>query len=103
MAGSDWQKCKFLESRENLKPLVKMRFARETSACLQQGRLFYEAAESFRPLQQFYGAGQTERSRSSEHIILLCRTLNLLSSRRTVAALRRTWPRVRLKTPAFGQ
>jgi hypothetical protein len=67
MAGSGWQKCKFLESGENLKPLVKMRFgrepsssiAREISACLQQGRLFYEAAESssleIRPLQQFYG------------------------------------------------
>jgi hypothetical protein len=67
MAEADWQKCKFLESGENLKPLVKMRFgrepsssrAREISACLQQGRLFYQAAESspleIRPLQQFYG------------------------------------------------
>jgi hypothetical protein len=67
MAGSGWQKCKFLESGDNLKPLVKMRFgrgpssslAREISACLQQGRLFYEAAASssleIRPLQQFYG------------------------------------------------
>jgi hypothetical protein len=67
MAGPAWQKCKFLESGENLRPLVKMRFgrepsssrAREISACLQQGRLFYEAAESssleIRPLQQFYG------------------------------------------------
>jgi YaaC-like protein len=67
MAGSGWQKCKFLESGENLKPLVKMRFgrepssslAREISACLQQGRLFYEAAASssleIKPLQQFYG------------------------------------------------
>jgi YaaC-like Protein len=67
MSASDWQKCKFLESAENLKPLVKLRFgrepsssiAREISACLQQGRLFYEAAQSspleIRPLQQFYG------------------------------------------------
>jgi hypothetical protein len=67
MANADWYKCKFLESGDNLKPLVKMRFgrepsssnAREISACLQQGRLFYEAAESspleIRPLQQFYG------------------------------------------------
>jgi hypothetical protein len=57
----------FLESTENLKPLVKKRFGREPStsiareivACLQQGRLFYEAASSspleIRPLQQFYG------------------------------------------------
>lgn len=59
--------CKFLESGENLKPLVSQRFGREPSstitreivACLQQGRLFYEAAASspleIRPLQQFYG------------------------------------------------
>jgi hypothetical protein len=58
---------RFLESGENLKPLVKKRFGREPSssitreiiACLQQGRLFYEAAASspleIRPLQQFYG------------------------------------------------
>jgi hypothetical protein len=63
----DWHKCRFLESSENLKPLVRERFgrepstsiARQISACLQQGRLFYEAAASspleIRPLQQFYG------------------------------------------------
>ena len=67
MAQSDWYRCKFLESSENLKPLVKTRFGREPStflareiiACLQEGRLFYEAAVSapleIRPLQQFYG------------------------------------------------
>lgn len=67
MAEIDWHKCKFLESAENLKPLVKKRFgrepsssiAREMAACLLQGRLFYEAAASspleIRPLQQFYG------------------------------------------------
>src|SRR4051794_30217233 len=67
MPSSDWYKCKFLESGENLKPLVKKRFGREPSssiareivACLQQGRFFYEAADSapleIRPLQQFYG------------------------------------------------
>src|ERR1700722_18942468 len=67
MSEVDWHKCKFLESTENLKPLVKKRFgrepsssvAREIAACLLQGRLFYEAAASspmeIRPLQQFYG------------------------------------------------
>jgi hypothetical protein len=62
-----WHGSAFLESGENLKPLVKMRFGREPSssttreiiACLQQGRLFYEAASAspleIRPLQQFYG------------------------------------------------
>jgi hypothetical protein len=67
MADADWHRCKFLESGENLKPLVKKRFGREPSsslareivACLQQGRLFYEAAASspleIRPMLQFYG------------------------------------------------
>lgn len=65
--SGDWHECMFLESTENLKPLVKKRFGREPStsvaldivACLQQGRLFYEGASSsppeIRPLQQFYG------------------------------------------------
>ncbi len=63
----DWHRCKFLESCENLKPLIKTRFgrgpntsaAREVAACLQQGRLFYEAAErsplEIAPLLLFYG------------------------------------------------
>jgi hypothetical protein len=67
VTSTDWHKCKFLESSDNLKPLTKMRFGREPSttrareiiACLQQGRLFYEAAETspleIKPLQQFYG------------------------------------------------
>lgn len=67
MEENYWYKCRFLESSENLKPLVKKRFgrepsssiAREIASCLQQGRLFYEAATSsplqIRPLQLFYG------------------------------------------------
>lgn len=67
MSEVDWHRCRFLESTENLKPLVKKRFgrkpsssiAREIAACLLQGRLFYEAAATspleIRPLQQFYG------------------------------------------------
>ena len=67
MAEFDWHKCRFLESSENLKPLVHARvgrtpstsIAREIAACLQQGRQFYEAATSspleIRPLQLFYG------------------------------------------------
>ena len=67
MSGAYWNECRFLESSENLKQLVKHRFgrerstsvAREISACLQQGRLFYEAAAGspleIRPLQMFYG------------------------------------------------
>jgi hypothetical protein len=46
MGTTDWHKCKFLESVDNLKPLVKVRFGREPSttlareiiACLLQGR-----------------------------------------------------------------
>lgn len=67
MSAAQWHECRFLESSENLKPLVKNRFGREPStsvardigACLQQGRLFYEAAATspleIRPLQMFYG------------------------------------------------
>jgi hypothetical protein len=59
---------RFLESIDNLKPRVRLRFGREPSTetareiiacCLLQGRLFYEAASSapleIRPLQLFYG------------------------------------------------
>ena len=42
-------------------------------------------------------------ARSSERIIALCSTLTSLSSSRTVAALRRTWPRARSRMPAFRQ
>ncbi len=67
MGQIDWHRCKFIESGGNLRPLIKKRFgrepnaalAREIVACLQQGRLFYEAAAEapleIRPLQQFYG------------------------------------------------
>jgi YaaC-like Protein len=67
MGQIDWHKCKFIESGGNLRPLIKKRFgrepnaalAREIVACLQQGRLFYEAAAEapleIRPLQQYYG------------------------------------------------
>jgi len=70
MGEIDWHKCRFLESSENLKPLVKKRFgrepstsvAREIAACLQQGRLFYEAAAAspleIRPLQLFLWYGR---------------------------------------------
>jgi hypothetical protein len=63
----DWHRCRFLESSDNLRPLIKERFgrepsasmAREIAACLQQGRLFYQAAETspleIQPLQLFYG------------------------------------------------
>ena len=65
--GFDWYKCRFLESGENIQALVQKRFgrkpsstiARDITACLLQGRLFYEAAQSspleIRPLQLFYG------------------------------------------------
>src|SRR5258705_9649435 len=67
MAAIDWHKCRFLECAENLKPLIRARvgrtpssqIVRDIAACLQQGRLLYEAAQNapieVRPLQQFYG------------------------------------------------
>jgi YaaC-like Protein len=63
----DWNKIKFLESTTNLKSTIKQstglspstETARDISACLQQGRLFFEIAESaplqVRPLQLYYG------------------------------------------------
>src|SRR5215831_2902025 len=82
----DWYKCKFLESSENLKPLIKSRIdktpsthiTREIAACLQQGRLFYEAAAGspleIRPLQQFYGMIGFAKS------LVVARTLRSLST-----------------------
>lgn len=58
---------RFLESIDNLKPLIKIRtgrtpkteVCRQISSCLQQGRLFYAAAAEspleIKPLQLFYG------------------------------------------------
>ena len=63
----DWFKIKFLESTTNLKVQLKKSVGREPSStvaseitsCLQQGRLFFDAAKSspleIRPLQLFYG------------------------------------------------
>src|SRR5215475_13923116 len=85
--NTDWYKCKFLESGDNLKPLIKARIdktpsteiAREIIACLQQGRLFYEAAAhsplEIRPLQQFYGMTGLARALA---IARECRSLSTL-------------------------
>jgi hypothetical protein len=63
----DLNQIRFLESVENIKALMHQRTgrelstsrAREITACLQQGRQFYEAAPQspleIRPLVQFYG------------------------------------------------
>lgn len=63
----DLNQIRFLESVENVKALAHQRTgrelstsrAREITACLQQGRQFYEAARhsplEIRPLVQFYG------------------------------------------------
>jgi hypothetical protein len=65
MPAIDWHKCRFLESSENLKPLVKMRFgrepssslAREISAGLLQGRLEQLEGEGSISRQPFATAG----------------------------------------------
>jgi hypothetical protein len=63
----DWYPIKFLESTSNIKKVIKKAVGREPStrianeivACLQQGRMFFEAARNspieIRPLQSFYG------------------------------------------------
>jgi hypothetical protein len=62
-----YERIKFLESPTNLKALIKRttgrlpstEIARDITACLQQGRLFFEIAESaplqIQPLQIYYG------------------------------------------------
>ena len=64
---SDWYDIKFLESATNVRELIgrstghtpSATVAREVSVCLQQGRLFFEAAEAapiqIKPLQIYYG------------------------------------------------
>lgn len=88
MAEFDWYKLKFLESGGNLKPLIKAcigrtpstSVTREVAVCLQQGRLFYEAAASspleIRPLQLFYGMVGFAKA------LALTRTLRSLSTLR---------------------
>lgn len=65
--ASDWYDIKFLESATNVRELIgrstgrtpSASVAREISVCVQQGRLFFEAAEAapiqIKPLQIYYG------------------------------------------------
>jgi hypothetical protein len=67
MASHDWSKIRFLESTENIKPIVHQStgrmpstgIARDIAACLQQGRIFFEIASDaplqVKPLQIYYG------------------------------------------------
>jgi hypothetical protein len=67
MPDIDWYDIKFLESGSNLKPLIKKsvgripstKVANEIAVCIQQGRLFFEAAATsplqIRPLLIYYG------------------------------------------------
>jgi hypothetical protein len=67
MQNSEWYDVKFLESATNLKALIKRSVGRTPSTsiatqiaiCIQQGRLFFEAATSaplqIKPLQLYYG------------------------------------------------
>jgi hypothetical protein len=67
MDNPDWPEIKFLESIDNLKGLIKRSIGRAPSTtiasqiavCIQQGRLFFEAAASsplqIKPLQLYYG------------------------------------------------
>jgi YaaC-like Protein len=64
---NDWYDVKFLESATNVRELVgnstgrkpNARIAREIAVCIQQGRLFFEAAVEapiqIKPLQIYYG------------------------------------------------
>jgi hypothetical protein len=75
---------KFLESTDNVRPLIKKltgrepsaAIARDITACLQQGRLFYEAAADapleIRPLQLPSRARQRFASGSRRKRHFLC-------------------------------
>ena len=64
---NDWYDIKFLESATNLRELIgnstgrkpSAAIAREIAVCIQQGRLFFEAAAEapiqIKPLQIYYG------------------------------------------------
>jgi hypothetical protein len=64
---NDWYDIKFLESATNVRELIgnstgrkpSAGIAREISVCIQQGRLFFEAAAEapiqIKPLQIYYG------------------------------------------------
>src|SRR4051794_19563335 len=77
---ADWHQIRFLESAANLKRALKSAtgrtpsttLARSASACLQQGRFYYEAAATapleIRPLLLYYGLSSFARA------IVICRT-----------------------------
>ncbi len=64
---NDWYDIKFMESATNVRELLgnsmgrtpSASIAREISVCIQQGRLFFEAASvapiQIKPLQIYYG------------------------------------------------
>src|SRR5713226_569758 len=109
MGQVDWHKCRFLESGENLKPLVKRRFgrepststAREIAACLQQGRLFYEAAASspleIRPLQLFYGMVGFSKALVIAHDLRSLSTLRHAHGLKDISAENSRIPELRLR------
>ena len=80
------EKIKFLESTTNLKALIKRttgrspstEIARDITACLQQGRLFFEIAEAaplqIQPLQIYYGMVGFAKS------IILARTVQSIAT-----------------------
>ena len=72
----DWYDIKFLESATNLRELIgnstgrepSAGIAREIAVCIQQGRLFFEAAVEapiqIKPLQIYYGVVAFARARA---------------------------------------
>jgi hypothetical protein len=82
----NWHRLRFLESDANLKPLLKIHtgrnpataMVREVTACLQQGRFYYDAAFNspleIRPLLMFYGLVAFSRA------IVIARTHRRLST-----------------------
>jgi hypothetical protein len=84
--ANDWYEIKFLESATNVRQLIQKStgrtpntsVAREIAVCIQQGRLFFEAAVAapiqIKPLQIYYGVVAFSQA------VIVARTGNSLST-----------------------
>jgi hypothetical protein len=84
--ANDWYEIKFIESATNVRQLIKKStgrapnasVAREIAICIQQGRLFFEAAAAapiqIKPLQIYYGVVAFSQA------VIVARTGNSLST-----------------------
>jgi len=94
--ANDWYEIKFIESATNVRQLIQKStgrtpsagVAREIAVCIQQGRLFFEAAAAaaiqIKPLQIYYGVVAFAQA------IIVARTGNSLSTLKRAHGLKDT-------------